>query len=39
MKILGNPEEVGSVILFLVSSFSSYITGTTLIVAGGWTVI
>ena len=37
MKILGNPEEVGSVILFLASS--SYITGTTLIVDGGWTVI
>ena len=37
MKILGNPEEVGSVILFLVSSASSYITETALIVDDGCT--
>ena len=39
MKILSNSEEVGSVILFLVSSASSYITGNTLMVNSGWTAI
>jgi 3-oxoacyl-[acyl-carrier protein] reductase len=33
----GTPEEVADAALFLVSSSSSYITGTVLTVDGGWT--
>ena len=39
LKRLGNSEEVASTILFLSSSASSYITGTTIMVDGGWTAI
>ena len=39
MKRLGSPEEVASSTLFLASDASSYITGTTFIVDGGWTAI
>ena len=33
------PHEVGAVVAFLVSDAASYISGTTLFVDGGWTVI
>ena len=39
MKRLGKAEEVASTILFLASSASSYITGSTIMVDGGWTAI
>ena len=39
LKRLGNAMEVGEVATFLVSPASSYITGITLLVDGGWTAI
>ena len=39
LKRLGNPEEVASAALFLVSDAASYITGTTMMVDGGLTII
>ena len=36
MKRLGKSEEIGSVALFLASNDSSYVTGTTILVDGGW---
>jgi NAD(P)-dependent dehydrogenase (short-subunit alcohol dehydrogenase family) len=39
LKRLGHPEEVASTALFLASEASSYITGATIMVDGGWTAI
>jgi NAD(P)-dependent dehydrogenase (short-subunit alcohol dehydrogenase family) len=39
LKRLGHPEEVASTALFLASEASSYITGATIMVDGGWTCI
>jgi glucose 1-dehydrogenase len=36
---LGNPEEVAAAIAFLGSADASYVTGTSLIVDGGWSVV
>ena len=39
LKRLGNPEEVANVITFIASDVSSYITGSNVLVDGGWTII
>jgi NAD(P)-dependent dehydrogenase (short-subunit alcohol dehydrogenase family) len=35
---IGKPEEVGGVVAFLVSPDAAYITGETIILAGGWVI-
>ena len=37
LKRLGRPEEIASVILFLASEESSYLTGSVVVADGGWT--
>jgi NAD(P)-dependent dehydrogenase (short-subunit alcohol dehydrogenase family) len=37
IKRMGKPKEVEDLALFLASSQSDYITGTTILVDGGWT--
>jgi len=39
LKRLGDPEEVANVITFIASDASSYITGSNVLVDGGWTII
>lgn len=36
MRRLGKPEEVSSLVLFLASDESSYMTGSTVVIDGGW---
>ena len=35
---IGKPEEVGGVVAFLASPDAAYITGETIILAGGWVI-
>jgi len=36
MRRVGKPEEVSNLVLFLASEVSSYMTGSTVIIDGGW---
>ncbi len=36
MRRMGQPEEVSNLVLFLASGQSSYITGSTVVIDGGW---
>lgn len=36
MHRMGKPEEVSNLVLFLVSDASSYMTGSTVVIDGGW---
>lgn len=36
MRRIGRPEEVSNLVLFLASDASSYMTGSTVIIDGGW---
>ena len=38
LRRLGKPEEVANVILFLASEYASYITGSTILVDGGFSI-
>jgi NAD(P)-dependent dehydrogenase (short-subunit alcohol dehydrogenase family) len=38
LKRIGQPEDIAGAALFLASDASSYVTGSTMIIDGGWTV-
>ena len=38
LKRLGKPNEVANVVVFLASKYASYITGSTILVDGGFSI-
>ena len=39
LKRMGKPIDIAPTIIFLASEASSYITGSNIIVDGGWTIV
>ena len=39
LQRIGEPEDIGGAVVFLVSAAGSYVTGQTLLVDGGWTCL
>ena len=39
LKRMGTPQDIASVAVFLASDAASYVTGTTMMVDGGWTAV
>ena len=39
LRRLGNPKEIADIITFVASDASSYITGTNILVDGGWSIV
>jgi 2,5-dichloro-2,5-cyclohexadiene-1,4-diol dehydrogenase 2 len=38
MGVLGEPEDIANLILYLASEESRYMTGAALVIDGGWSV-
>ena len=39
LKRMGNSSDIAPTIIFLASEASSYITGTNIVIDGGWTIV
>jgi len=39
LERIGEPKDVANAVLFLASPAASLITGTTLLIDGGWTIL